>query len=91
MKNELIMHNCVTFRTNPLLASHWTQRINQDIRWHGSTQWWHCFRPFQQKNGFENPGPADASLCTGRPLTSKKKKGAVSTYATLIPPNFHSG
>ena len=21
--------------------SHWTQRINQDIWWHGSTQWWH--------------------------------------------------
>ena len=50
MQNELIMHNCVTFRTNPLLASHWTQRINQDIWWHGSPQWWHCFRPFQQKN-----------------------------------------
>ena len=56
--------------------SHWTQRINQDIWWHGSTQWWHCFRPFQQKNGFENPGPADASLCTGRslPLKDRKKK-----------------
>ena len=37
--------------------SHWTQRINQDIWWHGSTQCWHCFRPFQQKNGFENPWP----------------------------------
>ena len=110
----------------------------------------HRFRSFQQKNGFENPGPVDAtildkikwnrkpqtpppksrmkpregpkraiflsliwgrgrsrfsiyfvqdcSLCTGRSLTCKKKKipdffweGAVSTHATLMPPNFHSG
>ena len=80
MKNELIVHNCVTFRTNPLLASHWTQRINQDIWWHESRQWWHWFRPFQQKNGFENPGPADASLCRGRPLTSKKKKKVPSLH-----------
>lgn len=39
-----------------------------------------------------------ACVQPGRPLTPKKKRvhdffweGAVSTYATLIPPNLHSG
>ena len=65
--------------------SHWTQRINQDIWWHGSTQWWHCFRPFQQKNGFENPGPADASLCTGRSLHLKDRKKKNDFFLAEVP------